>query len=121
MAPRTYENKHHHMVPSTSSATTKMAPTRQYEELVKSCNIQEKSYDDQALESTTTTKSVSPSWEATMEAEKTMELFKNSSSKDGDERVEHGIFPSTMEATYDTSDGDSKEASDDAHLMAFIF
>ena len=52
-----------------------------------------------------------------MEAEKMMELFKNSSSDDGDERVEHGIFPSTMEAIYDTLDGDE---SDDAHLMAFI-
>ena len=52
-----------------------------------------------------------------MEAEKAMELFKISSSEDGDERVEHGIFPSTMEAIYDTSDGDE---SDDAHLLAFI-
>ena len=52
-----------------------------------------------------------------MEVEKAMELFKISSSEGGDERVEHGIFPSTMEAIYDTSDGDE---SDDAHLMAFI-
>ena len=39
------------------------------------------------------TKHASPSLEATMEAEKAMELFKISSSKGGDERVEHGIFP----------------------------
>ena len=52
-----------------------------------------------------------------MEAEKAMELFKISSSEGGDERVEHGILPSTMEVIYDTSDGDE---SDDAHLMAFI-
>ena len=83
----------------------------------KKTKFQEKSYNEQASESTTTTKRASPSLEATMEAEKTMELFKNSSSEGGDERVEHGIFPSTMEAIYDTSDG---EASDDAHLMAFM-
>ena len=78
----------------------------------KRTKFQEKSYDDQASESTTTTKRASPSLEATMEAEKIMELFKNSSSDDGDERVEHGIIPLIMEAIYDTSDGDE---SDDAH------
>ena len=89
MATSTHEKKLHHMVSSTTSATTTTAPT-----------IQETSYDDQALESTTTTKSASPSLEATMEAEKTMELFKNSSSDDGDKvkNGEHGIFPSPKEA-----------------------
>ena len=88
------------MVSSTTSATTTTAPKRPSEEFAKSPTIQETSYDDQALESTTTIKSASPSLEATMEAEKTMELFKNSSSDDGDKvkNGEHGIFPSPMEA-----------------------
>ena len=64
----------------------------------KRTKFQEKSYDDQTSESTTSTKRASPSLEVTMEAEKAMELFKTSSSEGGDERVKHGIFPSTMEA-----------------------
>jgi hypothetical protein len=65
----------------------------------------EENHKDRASKSTTTTKKASPPLEATMEAEKAMEPIKYFSTEGGDERVEHGTFPSTMEEIYDTMDG----------------